>query len=311
MKILVNRTHSTITPSFRTRLRALTAWQPTSHQLTVYFALLNALYLLWMAALTMHAGVSTDSLRWWHASPLWQALAGDVPDQVVVGAGIAVELTAGLCLLCYGRRHALITGAALASLVYSFNLLYMLSNPVWVAELGGFPFLGSGQGVIKYIPMLATSVFLLGKSWGRPAMVRTAVVLGWLGIVMVMGWIGSMKFFAFEAHGIEPLLRHHWVFSWMYGVFSEQGVSNVIGTVELAFALVVALSWWQRALAPLALAGIGITVACTASFMFTLPGWNANSAFPWLNGSGIFLLKDAFLLAATVLLLGVRAPRGS
>jgi uncharacterized membrane protein YkgB len=97
----------------------------------------------------------------------------------------------------------------------------------------------------------------------------------------------------------------------MYGVFSEQGVSNVIGTVELAFALVVALSWWQRALAPLALAGIGITVACTASFMFTLPGWNANSAFPWLNGSGIFLLKDAFLLAATVLLLGVRAPRGS
>jgi reactive chlorine resistance protein C len=44
--------------------------------------------------------------------------------------------------------------------------------------------------------------------------------------------------------------------------------------------------------------------------MSTLPGWNVDSAFPWLNGSGIFLLKDAFLLAATVLLLGVREPHG-
>lgn len=308
MQITPTQMHSPNMRSSLTRLRFLASWQPTSHQLTVYFACLNALYLLWMAGLTVRAGACADTLRWWHASPLWQALAGYLPDYLVIGAGILVEIVAALCLLGYRRRRALMTGSALACLVYGFNLRYMLSNPVWVAKLGGFPFLGSGQGVIKYVPMLATSVFLLGKSLGRPTIVRTAVGLGWLGVVMVMGWIGSMKFFLFEAQGIEPLLRHHWVFGWMYSVYSVQGVSNAIGMIELAFALLVALSWHKRALAPLALAGIGITVACTASFMFTLPGWNADSAFPWLNGTGIFLLKDAFLFASAVLLLGVRDP---
>lgn len=306
MQIIQDRLPAARTPSILTYLRALVAWQPTSHQLTVYFSLLNAFYLLWIAGLTLRPGGSADLLHWWHASPLWQLLAGGFSDQVVTGAGVAVELIAALCLLGYRRRHALMAGAALASLIYSFNLLYMLSNPVWVAELGGFPFLGSGQGVIKYLPMLATSVFLLSQSWGRPALSRVAAGLGWLGVIGVMGWIGSMKFFLFEAQGIEPLLRNHWVFGWMYALLTVQGVSNVIGTIELAFALVVLLSWWHRSLAPLALASIGITVACTASFMFTLPGWNVDSAFPSLNGSGVFLLKDAFLFAAATLLLGIR-----
>lgn len=272
-----------------------------------YFALLNALYLLWLAGLKLTAAESADVLKWWHASSLWQALQHALPvfpsDQMVVAAGAAVELSAGLCLLAYRRRAALRWGALLACLVYGFNLLYLLTNPIWVASMGGFPFLGAGQGYIKYVPMLATSMYLFAQTTQRRQRLEgTAVALAWLGIVLVMGWIGSMKFFLFEAHGIEPLLRHHWLFSWMYGVWDVQGVSNVIGATELLFALLVALSAVWRPLLPFALAGIAVTVACTTSFMFTLPGWAPTDHFPLLNGAGVFLLKDQFLLAATLLL---------
>lgn len=298
--------------SLRARLLALAAWQPGRAGLTLYFALLNALYLLWLAGLKLGAAESADVLRWWHASPLWQAVAAALPDAAVVGTGIAVELGAGLALLAYalsGRRLYLLAGASLASLAYSYNLIYLLTNPVWVAKMGGFPFIGSGQGYLKYVPMLATSVYLLAQCWPQRRWLQPlSSRLAWIGILLVMGWIGSMKFFLFEAQGIEPLLRHHWIFSWMYGVWDVQGVSNLIGLTELGFALLAALSLRWRVLAPLALAGIAITVACTTSFMFTLPGWKAGDAFPLLNGAGVFLLKDQFLLAATFLLLKTARP---
>lgn len=279
---------------------------------TGYFALLNAIYLLWLGGLKFTQAESADVLKWWRASPLWQALYHGVPifpaDDVLPMLGAGVELLAGACLLAYRYRHARRVGALLACAVYAFNLLYLLTNPVWVAKMGGFPFLGSGQGVIKYIPMLATSVYLLfqhtrHQAWGE----RYAARLSWIGVVMVMAWIGSMKFFLFEAQGIEPLLRNHWVFGWMYHFWDVQGVSNVIGSIELAFALVVVLGAIWPALLPLALMGIAVTVACTTSFMFTLPGWAPASQFPLLNGAGVFLLKDQFLLAAMLLSWSLRS----
>ncbi|GAB2876049.1 hypothetical protein GCM10027277_51760 [Pseudoduganella ginsengisoli] len=276
------------------------AW--SGHALVRYFALLNALYLLWLAGLKLTPSEAADTLRWWHGSTLWQALAGAVPDTLVLSGTMAAEVAAGACLLFYRRRSPLLWGAALASAIYAFNLLYMLTNPVWLQEMGGFPFLGSAQSAIKYVPMLGVSLYLLAAA--LPALSwldKAARVLAWAGVVLVMGWIGAMKFFMFEAEAIEPLVRHHWVFAWMYGVWDVQGVSNVIGLMELLFAALAMLALPVRALAPLALAGIAVTVACTTSFMFTLPGWAAGAHFPLLNGSGVFLLKDQFLLAAMVL----------
>lgn len=281
--------------------RTLAVWSGAA--LVRYFAPLNALYLLWLAGLKLTPSEAADALRWWHGSPLWQAVAGALPDQLVLSGAIAVETVAGLCLLFYGRRRPLLIGAAMASAIYAFNLLYLLTNPVWLQAMGGFPFLGSAQSAIKYVPMLGVSLYLLaGVLPSQPWLRNAARALAWGGVVLVMGWIGAMKFFLFEAEAIEPLLRHHWVFDWMYGVWGVQGVSNVIGLVELLFAALVLLALPVRVLAPLALAGIAVTVACTTSFMFTLPGWGAHANFPLLNGSGVFLLKDQFLLAATVLL---------
>jgi uncharacterized membrane protein YkgB len=264
--------------------------------LTPYFALLNALYLAWMAGLALTTAGAADILRWWEGSWLWSSVGGAVPHALVTGTAALTGMMAAAFLLCYRVPRLLMAGAALATLSHGFNALYFFTNPVWLASMGGFPFLGSGQGIIKYLPMLATSVYLLGQR-------RLAFHLAWSGILLVMGGIGAMKFFLFEAEGIEPLLRGHLLFDWMYRVWDLQGVSNVIGIVELAVAALVLASLRWKALAPLALAGIAATVASTLSFMFTLPGWDAGASFPLLNRSGVFLLKDQFLLAAAFLLL--------
>jgi uncharacterized membrane protein YkgB len=72
--------------------------------------------------------------------------------------------------------------------------------------------------------MLATSLYLFGQQTQRRSDIeKFAAQTGLIGIILVMGWIGSMKFFLFEAQGIEPLLRHHWVFGWMYNYWDVQG----------------------------------------------------------------------------------------
>jgi uncharacterized membrane protein YkgB len=125
------------------------------------------------------------------------------------------------------------------------------------------------------------------------------------GLVLVLGWIGAMKFTAYEAAGIKPLIETSPLMSWMYRLGSEQAVSNFIGAVEILAALLIA----ARFLSPkLSLVGgamaIG-TFATTITFLFTLPGWEASlGGFPVLSGSGGFLLKDVILLGAAVWVFG-------
>ena len=39
------------------------------------------------------------------------------------------------------------------------------------------------------------------------------------GLVLVLGWIGAMKFTAYEAEGIQTLVATSPLMSWMYKVF--------------------------------------------------------------------------------------------
>src|SRR5918911_898101 len=61
------------------------------------------------------------------------------------------------------------------------------------------------------------------------------------GLVLVLAWIGAMKFTLYEAKGIEPLVSSSPLMSWLYGVLSLQGVSNLIGVAELTTAALIAL----------------------------------------------------------------------
>jgi uncharacterized membrane protein YkgB len=106
-------------------------------------------------------------------------------------------------------------------------------------------------------------------------------------IVLVLGWIGAMKFTAYEAGAIEGLVASSPLTAWLYSILDLQGAANLIGTIEIATALAV-------------------TFAVTLSFLFSAPGWEASlGGFPALSVvPGQFLLKDVVLLAASVSLLG-------
>ncbi len=132
------------------------------------------------------------------------------------------------------------------------------------------------------------------------------------GLVLILLWIGGMKFTAYEAKGLEGIVSTSPLLSWGYQVFSLQGFSNLLGVTEIAFALLIA----ARPLAPLASAlgsfgAIGMFLV-TLSFFFSAAGiWAKDYGFPVLGGTGQFLVKDILLLGAAVWTAGesLRAAR--
>ena len=122
----------------------------------------------------------------------------------------------------------------------------------------------------------------------------------------VLGWIGAMKFTAYEAGAIEGLVASNPLTSWLYDVFSLQGAANLIGGIEIATAvLIVAGARFPTAAVAGALGAIA-TFLVTLSFLFTVPGWEPSlGGFPALSVvPGQFLLKDAVLLGGAIWLLG-------
>ena len=131
------------------------------------------------------------------------------------------------------------------------------------------------------------------------------------GLVLVLLWIGAMKFTAYEAEGIGPLVRSSPLMSWLYNVLSLQGVSNLLGVTEIATAVLIALRPVSAKLAAVGSCVAILTFLTTLTFLFTLPGWEKSlGGFPALSGSGGFLLKDAVLLGASVWSLGEALAAG-
>lgn len=134
-----------------------------------------------------------------------------------------------------------------------------------------------------------------------------------LSVATVLGWIGAMKFTAYEAGAIEGLVASSPLTAWLYGPLSLQGASNLIGTIEIAIAALLLIGFVHRGSAILGALGAVATFAITLSYLFTAPGWEASlDGFPALSVvPGQFLLKDAVLLAVAVSLLGKALSRRS
>jgi reactive chlorine resistance protein C len=122
------------------------------------------------------------------------------------------------------------------------------------------------------------------------------------GLILVLGWIGAMKFTAYEAMGIQPLVAHSPFVSWMYDLLSVRSFWAMLGCIEIATATLLAL----RYASPIASAvgsvlAIGL-FATTLSFLFTTPGWEPTlGGFPALSAMPRqFLLKDIVLFGAAV-----------
>lgn len=126
-----------------------------------------------------------------------------------------------------------------------------------------------------------------------------------LSIVLVLAWIGAMKFTGYEAGAIEGLVASSPFTAWLYTVFSLQGASNLIGSIEIATAAILVAGIWSRSAAIIGALAASVTFALTLSFLFTAPGWEPSlGGFPALSVvPGQFLLKDVVLLAVSLSLL--------
>jgi uncharacterized membrane protein YkgB len=156
-----------------------------------------------------------------------------------------------------------------------------------------------GQGLIQRAQWLTLARAQTVEALGRPALRY--------GLVLVLLWIGGMKFTAYEAVGISGFVSNSPLMSWAYSVFSVRGFSALLGVTEIAVALLIAarpLSAHFALIGSLMAVGMFLT---TLSFLITTPGVWEHSAggFPALSVvPGQFLAKDFVLLGASLRLFG-------
>jgi uncharacterized membrane protein YkgB len=127
------------------------------------------------------------------------------------------------------------------------------------------------------------------------------------GLVVVVAWIGLMKFTAYEAEGIRPFVANSPLMSWVYGSMSVGGFSAALGVVEVVIALLIAARPFSPRASVLGSAlAVGMFLT-TLSFLVTTPGvWEPSlGGFPALSAiPGQFLIKDLALLGIALRSLG-------
>ena len=122
------------------------------------------------------------------------------------------------------------------------------------------------------------------------------------GLVLVIFWIGCLKFTAYEAQGIQALVAHSPLLSWAYRFLDVRSFSTALGTVEVTVALLIALRPVSPRVSALGSLGAIAMFLTTLSFLLTTPGvWQSGYGFPALSGAiGGFLIKDIVLLGASL-----------
>lgn len=286
----------------------------------------------------MHRSMETAPLtRWWNVSArllglltLWFGLMRFFPFEAealgktlnAIGAAAwasraesisatlgAIECAIGASLLL-APAGAWRKGAALAAMAWwGAGLLLLLTPAAWVHEppYAGFPVIGSGQSVLKHVGIAALALGVFADQRGCATGQRRALYALWAGQLLVLVWIGLMKFTAIEAQGVAGLMRPSVLFNWLYSPLGEQGASNFIGVVELITATLIALWPWRPRIARWGLWAAIATYVLTNTFLFTTPGWQPDYGFPFVGGTGQFLLKDVLLLMGAVVLLRASA----
>lgn len=208
--------------------------------------------------------------------------------------GIAFLL---LPLLTIAARFNLVSSKIVtlyAIFVTAIPLLTLLSPTRWMADLGGFPIIGSGQGIIKYFAVLPLFLFLFYRD---KLSHKQLTYLNFAPVAMVLLWIGGMKFFEFEANAIVGLVETSPFMSWLYAVFSVQGASNVIGGFDVFFALVLGVGIYTKNKPMIITSGMAClsVFLMTQTFLFTVPD-TFNSA-TIVNRLGQFVIKDLWFIA--------------
>jgi uncharacterized membrane protein YkgB len=139
------------------------------------------------------------------------------------------------------------------------------------------------------------------RAKSRTSLERLGIQVSRNGLAITLLLIGVLKFTAGEAQGIQPLVANSPLMFWIYRVFSLQGVSNLIGVVEIVVALLIAVRPFSARLSFIGSIGAIITFVLTVSFLFSTPGaFQFSHGFPLLGDAGQFLIKDLVLLGASI-----------
>jgi uncharacterized membrane protein YkgB len=206
-------------------------------------------------------------------------------------AGIVFIIAALLSMLAINRIGLRVKLGLFISLLSIIALLPLLGSSMWIESLGGFPAIGSGQGVIKYFALLSIGLFLAKPDFDS----RKVILFNAFPVILVLLWIGGMKFTLLEAKGIEDLVSSSPLMSWMYNIWDLQTTSNLIGIYDLiAMTLVILAIFKQQLLMPAVLMS-GAVFVVTQTFFLSWPA--ALSSETLLSTGGHFLIKDLWFIA--------------
>lgn len=121
-------------------------------------------------------------------------------------------------------------------------------------------------------------------------------------LVLVFFTFAYMKFFAYEARDLVPLLTSHPLLVWLRPVFGPRGASAFLGVSEIVIGLLIALGTWSPRLSALGAAMGMFAFIVTVTMFFFLPNellWEPSAGgFPALASLGGFLFKDVVLFFA-------------
>ncbi len=133
------------------------------------------------------------------------------------------------------------------------------------------------------------------------------------GLVIILLWVGALKFTAYEAEGVQGLVANSPLMSWMYSVMSVRGVAMLIGVTEIILGLLIATRPFAPFVSAVGSIGAIIMFLITMSFVLTTPGvWQPGYGFPFPSPMpGQFIAKDLALLGIAVWSAGeaLRAAR--
>ncbi|MGP1832927.1 DUF417 family protein [Shewanella frigidimarina] len=187
----------------------------------------------------------------------------------------------------------------LAIIISIVPLLTLFASNRWMEQLGGFPIIGSGQGIIKYFSILPIYLFLFCKSKLSD---KQHVLLNFIPVAMVLLWIGGMKFYEFEAKAIVGLVETSPFMSWLYALFSVRGASNVIGGFDVLFAVLLGFGLFlnnKKLIIVSSLACLSVFLM-TQTFLLSAP--NAFSSNTLLERLGQFVIKDLWYIGNLIVI---------
>lgn len=158
------------------------------------------------------------------------------------------------------------------------------------------------QNTLEPVMSLTTQLNTLATLGNKLEKAGLPLIYITLGVIYI--WFGGIKFSAGQAEGMYGMIANNPLVSWMYAIFSKQGMVNFLGSLEIIIGLLFIGRFVNPALSVIGGVLSMALFTVTISMMVFLPGITSDAGFPVLSFVGEFLLKDIGLFAASLSVAG-------